>query len=115
MERIPQMVSMENTSEKNTSTLDVIECSKPMYPYGLSICLTQPELDKLDIDHTDWSVGDLFHLHAMAKITSISSCETSCGNENRVEMQIIALTGENEEEENREEEKKPRAFRPSYL
>ncbi len=72
----------------------------PKYPYGLCISLSHNELEKLGVDYEDWDVGDLFHLHAMARITSISRTETEGDACCRVEMQIVALAGENEDEEN---------------
>ena len=83
---------------------------KPIYPYGLSICLTQNELEKLEVDYSDWQVGDLFHLMAMAKITSISEHETEGGKNCRVEMQIVALSGENEDLEGEESESEEESY-----
>lgn len=74
------------------------------YPYGLCICLTQTELEKLNVDYSDWKVGDHFHLRAMSKITGISENETEGGKSCRVEMQIVALSGDDEEMEDSEEE-----------
>jgi len=71
----------------------------PIYPYGLTICLCKPELEKLNVDYSDWAVGDHFHLQALAKITSISENETENGKNCRVEMQIVALRGHDEEDE----------------
>ena len=104
MEKIAPMVDMAIKSEerKEPSELGSINADLPRYPYGLAICLTHDELEKLDVDYGDWQVGDHFHLHALAKITSISQNETESGQNCRVEMQIVALSGENEEEENEE-------------
>lgn len=43
----------------------------PEYDYGLNISFNQDTLDKLDLDE-DVQVGDFIHLHAFAKVTSIS-------------------------------------------
>jgi hypothetical protein len=107
MERLSHMVDMALTKddkEKNMPFLACAEVEQPIYPYGLSICLTQSELDKLDVDYGDWQVGDLFHLMAMAKITSISKNSTTDGESCRVEMQIVSLSGENEDLEGMESE-----------
>jgi len=109
MNKVPPMVSMEIEPKDNDA---IVDSARPMYPYGLSICLCQDELNKLDVDYNDWSVGDTFHLHAFAKITSISKQETNEGEQCRVEMQIIALSGEDEEAENYEEEQEDKGFRP---
>lgn len=75
----------------------------PIYPYGLCISLTEKELEKLNLE-SDAQVGDLIHLHAMAKVTSVSQNDTSKGLTCRVELQITALAAEDESEENEENE-----------
>lgn len=73
------------------------------YPYGLQICLTQHELEKLGVDHSDWEVGATFHLHALAKVTSLSENETeNNGKTCDVRLQITHLAGESEDAENEE-------------
>lgn len=76
----------------------------PRYPWGLSIRLTHHEIEKLGLDYSDWEVGDIFHLHALAKVTSISEHETEGGKNCCVELQITHLAGESEDMENEEEE-----------
>lgn len=92
------MVDMAMTPKDNEQT-SAPESGKPIYPYGLSIRLTHAELEKLSVDYSDWSVGDHFHLQAMAKITSISNHENEGGENCCVELQIIALEGEDEDTE----------------
>lgn len=65
------------------------------YPPGLSICLCEPELDKLDLDEMP-EVGDMIHIRAMGKVTHVSDNE-SAGK--RVEIQLFAMTVENEDTE----------------
>ena len=105
MDRLSHMVDMsiEPRKEADTSIAPSVP-DQPIYPYGLAISLDNDSLEKLDVDYSDWQVGDLFHLHAMARITSVSSNETTDGARCRVEMQIVALSGENEDMENAEEE-----------
>lgn len=70
-----------------------------IYPYGLSVCLTQDELDKLDLD-SDCEVGDILHMVCMARVTSISKNQMTNGESCRIEMQIFdieTLEDENEE------------------
>jgi len=101
------MVDMAMSPEemKNNSPILVADVSnQPIYPYGLSIRLTHAELEKLNVDYSDWSVGDHFHLEAMAKITSIRESETEGGKDCCVELQIVALKGHDEEHEFDEEE-----------
>lgn len=87
----------------------------PVYPYGLGICLTQEELDKLDLDG-NVQVGDMVHLFCLAKVTSVSTNDTTEGPKTRVEMQITNIAVEDEDEENREVDKEtePSPKEPSY-
>lgn len=82
--------------------------SGPVYPYGLCICLTEEELEKLNLDGDLPEVGDLVHLMAMARVTSVSQSEQQTGDGekrqcSRVELQIIALKAEDEDREDSEE------------
>lgn len=74
------------------------------YPYGLCISLTEEELDKLGLEPT-CEVGDMLHLHALAKVTSVSQNETEAGTRCRIELQITQLEVESEDEENEEADK----------
>lgn len=65
------------------------------YPYGLRLCLTHEELEKLGLEAT-CDVGDVIDLRAFAVVTSISMNETDRGKECRVELQIQKLAVENE-------------------
>jgi hypothetical protein len=85
---------------------EVKEDSKPLsvddtvskYPYGLCLSLDEDQLDKLDMCKPD--VGDFIHLHAMARVTSVSEHEKTNGDACcRVELQITHLGLENEDEE----------------
>jgi len=78
---------------------------KPDFPYGLRICLTDKELKKLDLDASDAKVGEIFHLHGLARITSISSSKNEDGSECcRIEAQIEDLDIESEDAENKDGE-----------
>lgn len=93
-----KLVDMRKTPEEK------MEDMMPMgtvneYPYGLCIRLTQDELDKLDVDHADWEIGDIFDLRAMARVTSVSENETEAGKKCCVELQIVMLGAESESEE----------------
>lgn len=85
------MVDMSIDMEKREEEAE--EQSEPVYPYGLCICLTHEELEKLELTD-DCQVGDLLHMLCMARVTSVSKSE----NATRIEMQIIdieALEDEN--------------------
>lgn len=98
---LTDMAKTEDESEKDTSPL--MQDNK--YPYGLRICLTQDELEKLGVDHSDWEIGATFHLHAFAKVTSISENEVAGGEKTcSVSLQITHLAGESEDAEDEEEE-----------
>ena len=104
MAHLRPMVSMELDDE---SKLDAPQpypmASKPDFPYGLQICLSEKEFEKLDLDPSKAFVGGIVHLFALARITSVSSVERSQGSSDRVELQIIALSVESEDEENEDE------------
>jgi hypothetical protein len=91
---------------------------RPRFPYGLKICLTDKEMAKMGLDTSEAVVGGLIHLHAMARITSVSTNETQDGDENfRMELQIEDMCVESEDEENAEEEAQedaPRRRSPLY-
>lgn len=113
MEKLPNMVDMALDPPKQEEGKDVACCAPmpagegPRYPWNLSISLDQEQLDKLNVDYSDWAVGDTFHLHALAKLTSKSENETQNGTRCRVELQITHLAGEDEDEENEEYEEEP--------
>lgn len=77
----------------------------PVYPWGLCISLDDDTLAKLKLDGDMPSVGEMIHLCAMAKVTSVSENEAEDGNGGkktcrRVELQITHLATESEDEEN---------------
>ena len=83
-----------------------LESSQPKYPYNLCLALCEDELQKLKMADLP-AVGDMIHVMAMAKVTSVSTDERQ-GNEGaptterRVELQITHLAVENEDEETAE-------------
>lgn len=75
----------------------------PQYPWGLRISLTQDELKKLGIDPAACTIDGMMHLHAIARITSVSCDKRQDGEErHRVELQIEQLAVESEDKENAE-------------
>ena len=81
------------------------------YPCGLSISLTDAELEKLDLDG-ECEVGDMIHLFAFAKVTSVSKRDAAGGECCRIELQVTHIGLEDEDDENRdaEREMEPREF-----
>lgn len=73
---------------------------RPKYPYGTQIVLGDKELEKLGCDVGDAFVGGMIHIHAMARVTSVSQNDTEGGKRSRVELQIEAMCVEGEDAEN---------------
>lgn len=97
MEKLPNMIDL-----KREPALDEDGNAYPgqnLYPYGLAICLNDEELQKLDLDD-DIEVGEIVHLHCLAKIISVSSNDTNDGIKKRVELQITHIAAEDEDKEN---------------
>lgn len=86
------------------------KASVPTYPYGLCISLNEEDLAKLGMDAGELPKnGDMIHLAAMAKVTSVSTNQiTDDGGATkdccRVELQITHLATENEDEEGAREQ-----------
>lgn len=100
-----RMVDMSNEPEKAPETATPISASK--FPYGLSISLTEKELEKLGLDD-DVEAGDYLHCVMMAKVTSVhhhhSDTEDGVDMGCRVEMQIVAMAVEDENTEYEEDD-----------
>lgn len=100
MKKLPEMVDLARTPAEQAE--DDMPCT-PIYPYGTCISLADDELEKLNMDE-DVEVGDMFHFHALAKVTSVSRHETEDGKKNRVELQITHMEAEDEDDENEQAE-----------
>lgn len=110
------MINMARSMEEMQAGMPTMP-EAPVYPYGLCICLTHDELDKLGLD-ADCEVGDMIHIMAMAKVTSISKNATSDGENCRVELQITDMSVEDEDLEYDEPEQETRIgyrLRPDRL
>lgn len=95
------MHSMELTDEEQLeASMPIPMPERPKYPYGLRICLTEKELEKLGLDPASACIGGIVHLHALAAITSVSCDETEGGSRCRIELQIESMAVESEDEEN---------------
>lgn len=94
-----QLVDMELDDE---SKLDAAQpypmSSKPDFPYGLRISLTEKELEKLGIDAPE-QIGDLIDLRCFGVVTCISKNSTDSGDCCRVEIQIQKMAVESEMQE----------------
>lgn len=87
----------------------------PKYPYGLCISLCKDELDKLGLDVSEIDIGEMLHLHAMARVTSKSNQETEAGDNPRIELVMAFLEIEDEDAENKEENRVTPAKKLSKL
>lgn len=105
----PQMVSMAKTPEDIAkSMMPMMPDGPSQYPYGLCISLNHDDLAKLGLD-ADCQVGDMVHLFAMAKVTSVSSNASESSESCRIELQITDLAVEDEDNEDAEPASQKRA------
>lgn len=99
----PKELEEEKTEQKLGSP------PQPMYPYGTAICLCNDELEKLGLDKQELDTGDMLHLVALAKITSVTKNDTTEGQKTRVELQITQMgVSGMDEEEGEENDEQPR-------
>lgn len=83
----------DDTTADMVSSFPGMQPRGPQYPYGLRICLDGQSLAKHKFDHADFRVGGILHLHAFARVTSVSEDPP------RVELQITELKIESEDAE----------------
>lgn len=111
MDILPKFIDMAKKpielGEEANESMTTAAMPQNLYPYGLCICLTQEDLDKLDLSG-DVDAGDTVHLHALAKVTSVNKRDTTSGTETRIELQITHLAAEDEDDENEEMEDQSR-------
>lgn len=103
------MIDMARTTDevrKEVSSMGLgAKPTAPVYGYGLCISLDENDLAKLGMNGDLPEVGEMIHLAAMAKVTSVSESERedTDGNKTkccRVELQITHLAvPENEDDE----------------
>jgi hypothetical protein len=65
------------------------------YPTGLCLCLTDRELEKLDLDDEGVEQGDYLHLFIMAKVRGYNKSERGT----RIDLQVVAMSIEDESTE----------------
>lgn len=112
VDRIPAMQDMAMDAQE---TQEYLEPTPPKYPYGLCIAFCQDELEKLGLSEEELCVGDMIHIHALAKVTSVSSYEREDSSDKRVELVLAYISAEDEDEENDEAEKVSAAKKMSKL
>ncbi len=100
MGKLNPMVDMElDDEDKLDAAMPIPMPAKPDYPFGLRICLTEKELEKLDLDHSEAFVGGTIHGKFMGRITSVSEDAREGGSSCRIEIQIERLAIESEDDE----------------
>ncbi len=108
------MKSLElDDEEKLDAVMPIAMPSKPDYPYGCRICLTEKEFEKLGLDPAEACIDGVIHLHALGRVTSVSKTEGPEGECCRVEIQLTDMAVESEDEENDEAEVKPKREKKS--
>ena len=80
----------EKSKERMDSMLSSPFAHMPDVPPGLCLCLTETELEKLDLDD-DCQVGDYLHGRFMARVTSVNKSETGGGKKCRIELSVVAM------------------------
>lgn len=104
MKKLPAMTDMAcKPSEMEVAVIAPPAADEPYYPYGLRITLTEEELDKLDLD-SDCEVGDMIHIHCLAKVCGINTNSTVVSSSKTIQLQITHIACEDEEHENEEYE-----------
>lgn len=105
------MQSMELDDDEILDTaMPIAMDAPPKYPYGLRICLTQDEFDKLGLDPEEAEVGATVLIQAVARITDYSHHEDENGVTCRCELQIedMGVVTEDDPAEEAAAEKPPR-------
>jgi hypothetical protein len=110
--KIPAMVDMALDAKEKA---EMAAPPAPNYPYGLCISLCQDELDKLNINKEDLNIGDILHLHCLAKVTSMSCSDNEGGSTCRVELQITNIAAESEDEENEQFQSPEKRIKKLYV
>lgn len=101
----------EMTSQPSPAAMRV-----PVYPYGMCLSMNEDVLEKLDLDGDLPEVGDMIHVVAMGKVTSVSQNEQEQPDGTkkmckRVEIQITHMASiEDEDEEAAQKQRQIRFY-----
>jgi len=99
------MTSMEmDDDDKLDAAMPIAMPERPDYPYGLRICLTEKELEKLGLDCEEAVEGGIFHGHFLARICCVTKTDQNGDKSCRIEAQIEDLAIESEDAENEVDE-----------
>ncbi len=95
--KLTDMAMTEEERADYGGSMTVPEDRGPEYPWGLRICLSDAEMDKLGLDPKEADVGDMIDMRCFAIVTSVSMNQRGDGtNCARVELQIQKLAIESE-------------------
>lgn len=86
-----KLVDLELDDESKVDAVMPMPVDVPDYPYGLRICLTNRELEKLGLD-TDVEEGDMIDIRCFGSVRCVTKANGDC----RVEIQIEKMAVENE-------------------
>lgn len=103
MANIANMADMELSDDEQYDYAMPLGGDKPKYPYGLQICLTDAELEKMGLDASAalGAVGGMVHGHFIGQITSANLNAQADGEapKSRIEIQIQLLAIDTEGDE----------------
>lgn len=102
MAAFKHMVDMTRSDDEKTAahleSMFPPTVNTPDVPPGLCLCLTESEMEKLELE-ADAEVGDLLHCNIMAKVTSVNKSDSGNGAKCRIEMAVIFMAVEDESDE----------------
>lgn len=81
-----RLVSMELDDEDKMDFCAPMPCDRPDYPYGLRICFSEKELEKLKLGIPE--NGDMIDLRVFGQVTCVSTEQRDGKETCRVEIQI---------------------------
>lgn len=87
-----KLVDLEMDDEATLDAPMPIAAERQTYPYGLRICLTEKECEKLGLDPHECEKGHYLTFKAMACVTSCSCTDGEYGHSDRVELQIEKMS-----------------------
>ena len=92
-----KLIDLELDDEnKIDAVMPYAMAEKPDYPYGLRICLTHVELEKLGFTASDFKNGDYLDMRCFGTVTCVSTTDGDGGESSRVEIQIEKFAMEDE-------------------
>ena len=96
-----KFVDLKREPEKTEASPADVHFTGLDYPPGMCLMLNDETMKKMDLDASA-VVGDMLHIHAIAKVTSVASHEAAG---DRIELQVTHLAIEDEDKENARYEK----------